>query len=180
MIYLSKEFESYWAGKDPFQEVETLDGEIFRLVKTRKTLRFELNGKRYFAKIHRGVGWREIFKNLLQFKLPVLGAQNEWAALNKLKQLEVDTMTPLAYGLRGRNPASQHSFIITEELRATESLEDFCRDWPNTPPPFTLKKSLVEKLSRVSRRMHIHGMNHRDYYICHFMLLSFFLVISLS
>ena len=99
-----------------------------------------------------------------------LGTIFENILLNKLKKLEVDTMTPLAYGLRGRNPASQRSFIITEEMRATESLEDFCRDWPNTPPPFTLKKSLVEKLSRVSRRMHIHGMNHRDYYICHFML----------
>ncbi|MBN1932164.1 MAG: lipopolysaccharide core heptose(I) kinase RfaP [Desulfobacterales bacterium] len=170
MIYLTKEFESYWAGMDPFKEVEKLDGEMFRIVKARKTLRFELNGKRYFAKIHRGVGWREIVKNLLQFKLPVLGAQNEWAALNKLKKLGVDTMTPVAYGLRGKNPARQHSFIITEELTDTESLEDFCCDWLNNPPPFALKKALVEKLSWVSRCMHIHGMNHRDYYICHFML----------
>ena len=34
-----------------------------------------------FIKLHYGVGWREIFKNLLLGRWPVLGAKNEWRAL---------------------------------------------------------------------------------------------------
>ena len=100
----------------------------------------------------------------------MLGAENEWAALKKLEELGVDTMVACAYGQRGSNPAWKDSFIITEDLIHTESLEDYCRDWPATPPPFALKKALIEKLAWVSREMHTHGINHRDYYICHFLL----------
>ncbi|QBG46591.1 lipopolysaccharide core heptose(I) kinase RfaP [Verrucomicrobia bacterium S94] len=170
MVYLREDFRKAWKGKDPFDAADALEGEIFRAVKTRRTLRFQLNGKSYFAKIHHGVGWGEIFKNILQLKMPVLGAENEWAALRRLKELGVDTMEPCAYGRRGKNPAKLDSFIITEDLIETESLEDFCRDWPRNPPPFALKKALVEKLAWVSRVMHENGMNHRDYYICHFLL----------
>jgi heptose I phosphotransferase len=170
MIYLREEFKQVWKGQNPFAAVDSLDGEVLRAVKNRRTLRFELNGESYFAKIHHGVGWKEIMKNLIQFKKPVLGAGNEWAALKKLKEIGIDTMVPCAYGLRGRNPARQDSFIITEDLINTESLEEFCRDWPTNPPPFELKKGLIEKLAEVSRQMHQSGMNHRDYYICHFLL----------
>ena len=170
MVYLREEFKQAWNGQDPFDATDRLDGDIFRAVKSRRTLRFFLNGKSYFAKIHHGVGWKEIIKNLLQFKKPVLGAENEWAALKRLTELGIDTMVPCAYGTRGNNPAWQDSFIITEDLIDTESLEDYCRDWPDNPPTFALKKALIEKLATVSRKMHESGMNHRDYYICHFLL----------
>ena len=170
MLYLREDFKQAWEGQDPFDAADRLEGEVFRSVKSRRTLRFEMNGKTFFAKIHHGVGWKEILKNLLQFKKPVLGAENEWAALNQLQELGIDTMVPCAYGQRGSNPARQDSFIITEDLINTESLEDFCRDWPRKSPPFRLKKALIEKLAWVSRQMHTNGMNHRDYYICHFLL----------
>lgn len=170
MLYLREDFKRAWEGQDPFDAADRLDGEVFRSVKSRRTLRFSLNGKSYFAKIHHGVGWWEIIKNLLQLKNPILGAGNEWAALGKLGELGVDTMVPCAYGQRGRNPARRDSFIITEDLVDTASLEDFCRGWPSKPPAFALKKALIEKLAWVSRQMHAHGMNHRDYYICHFLL----------
>lgn len=170
MLYLSPEFERAWQGQDPFEAVEALEGKVYRALEARKTLRFELNGRGYFAKIHRGVGWREILKNLLLFRLPVLGANNEWQALRKLTALGVETMTPVAFGMRGANPANQHSFIVTEELDRTESLEDYCRDWNTTPPPFALKKALIDRVAWMSRTMHENGINHRDYYICHFLL----------
>ena len=170
MIYLSPEFESAWAGKEPFTEAFRLDGEIFRAVKTRRTFRFELNGKSYFAKVHRGIGWSEIFKNLLQFKMPVLGARNEYAAIRKLESLGVATMKVAAFGERGRNPARIESFIITEELTNTVSLEDFCRDWKTNPSPVALKRTLINYVADVSRTLHRNGVNHRDYYICHFLL----------
>ena len=159
---------------DPFDTIMQLDGELYRDVANRRTLRFELGGKRYFLKAHYGVGWKEIFKNLLQLKLPVLGARNEWLAIQQLEQLSVETMTLVGYGERGSNPAKKQSFVITEALEETESLEDFCAAWEQDPPVtkvgIRLKRELIKRIARVSRLMHTHGINHRDYYICHFLL----------
>jgi hypothetical protein len=159
---------------DPFDYIMQLDGELYREVANRRTLRFELNGRRYFLKAHYGVGWREILKNLLQLKLPVLGARNEWQAIQRLEQLGVTTMTLVGYGERGRNPATRQSFVVTEALEETESLEDFCGAWEHDPPVtkagIRLKRELIRRIARISRLMHTHGINHRDYYICHFLL----------
>lgn len=169
-LHLNEKLAPLWGQLDVFAQVETLRGEILRNVKGRTTLRFMLNGDAYFLKIHRGIGWLEIAKELLQFKWPVLGAENEWRALNLLRRIGVETMTPAAYGTQGFNPASRRSFIITEELTGTESLEDFCRDWPRRPPAFGLRVALIERVASMVREMHRHGMNHRDCYVCHFHL----------
>ena len=170
VVYLDEPFRSLWAGRDPFAAVETLQGEVFRELEARRTLRTEVAGRGYFVKIHRGVGWGEIVKNLLCLRLPVLGAGNEWWAIKRLEQLGVDTMRGVAFGLRGRNPATQHSFIVTEELVPTISLEDYCRDWPDNPPDVVLKRALLQRVAEMARRMHEGGVNHRDFYICHFLL----------
>ncbi len=169
-IWLSDRFRTLWEGRDPFDEVEQLQGEVFRRVASRRTIRVALDGSHYFAKIHHGVGWREIFKNLLHLKLPVLGAENEWRALNLLHKLGVRTITPLAFGQVGRNPARIRSFLITEELTGTTSLEDFCATWAAQPPPPQLRRALTVQLAGIVQRMHAHGLNHRDCYICHFHL----------
>lgn len=169
-LILAPEFEAAWAGQDPFDAAEALDGKVYRALAARKTLRFELNGRGYFIKIHRGVGWAEILKNLLTFRLPILGATNEWESIHRLQELGVETMTGVAFGRRGANPADQHSFIVTEDLAETESLEDFCRDWPQQKPDARLKRALVDRVAWMSRTMHEDGINHRDYYICHFLL----------
>jgi len=162
------------AGIDLFDYLLQLDGEMFRDIENRRTLRFSLNGKRYFLKAHCGVGWKEIFKNLLQLRLPVLGARNEWRAIQVLQQLGVDTMTLVAYGERGLNPAHRQSFVITEALEQTESLEDFCAGWETNPPAsksaLRLKRALIQRVATIARRMHASGINHRDFYICHFLL----------
>jgi heptose I phosphotransferase len=79
-------------------------------------------------------------------------------------------MHGVAFGQRGSNPATQHSFIVTEELAPTISLEDFCRDWPKVPPPVALKRALIGRVAEMAGRMHRGGVNHRDFYICHFLL----------
>lgn len=170
MIYLEEPLRSLWAGQDAFAAAETLQGEVLRALEGRRTLRTEIAGRAYYAKIHRGIGWGEIFKNLFSLRLPVLGAGNEWRALRRLTALGVDTMRPVAFGKRGGNPATQHSFIITEELAPTISLEDFCRNWPAVPPAPALKRALIERVATMARRMHKGGVNHRDFYICHFLL----------
>jgi heptose I phosphotransferase len=170
LLFLDEPFRSLWAGQDPFVAVEALAGDVFRELEARRTLRSEVAGRGYFVKIHRGVGWAEIVKNLLSLRLPVLGAENEWRAIQRLSELGVDSMHAVAYGLRGRNPGRQHSFIITEELSPTLSLEDFCLDWKKHPPGVRLKRALIARVARMARRMHLAGVNHRDFYLCHFLL----------
>jgi len=169
-LYLAEPWRSHWAGQDAFSAVETLSGDVFRALENRRTLRTELAGHGYFVKIHRGVGWGEILRNLLSLRLPVLGAHNEWRALRRLAALGVPSMHPVAFGVRGSNPARQHSFIITEELAPTISLEDYCRDWRAVPPAPTFKRTLIHRVAEMARRMHRGGVNHRDFYLCHFLL----------
>src|SRR5471030_3544317 len=169
-LMLAEPFKSLWAGRDPFAEVEGLQGEVYRELEARRTLRTEVDGRGYFVKIHRGIGWGEIVKNLVTAKLPVLGAGQEWQAIQRLQEIGVPTMTAVAYGERGSNPADQHSFIVTEELAPTVSLEDVSIDWVKNPPEPRLKRALIAEVARMTGMMHRAGVNHRDCYICHFLL----------
>ncbi len=169
-VWLAPPFDALWAGRDPHAAVEALQGQVFRELEARRTLRFEIAGRGYFVKIHRGVGWAEIVKNLVSLRAPVLGAGNEYRALRRLTEIGVASMTPVAFAERGVDPARQHSFIITEELANTISLEDHCRDWPMTPPPLVWKHALIQRVAEMAGRMHRGGVNHRDFYLCHFLL----------
>jgi heptose I phosphotransferase len=169
-LILAEPFKTLWMGRDPFEAVEQLQGEVFRELEGRRTLRTEVDGRGYFVKIHRGIGWGEIVKNLSTAKLPVLGAGQEWRAIQRLHQVDVPTMTAVAYGARGGSPAAQHSFIVTEELAPTVSLEDFTVDWLQNPPEPALKRALITEVARMTGAMHRAGVNHRDCYICHFLL----------
>ncbi|MDR1367294.1 MAG: lipopolysaccharide core heptose(I) kinase RfaP [Candidatus Accumulibacter sp.] len=166
-LVLGEPFLSLWRGKDPFVEVEKLQGKIFRDMKVRRTLRVEIDGRGYFVKIHRGCSWWEIVKNLLTLKLPVLGAAQEWKALERLHQAKIPTMTVAAFGERGSNPARRHSFIITREIAPSVDLETFARA---APPSLALKRALIKKVAEIVGVMHRAGVNHRDCYICHFLL----------
>jgi heptose I phosphotransferase len=170
VLHLDQPFKSLWAGQDPFEAVEALEGKVVRAMDGRRTFRTEISGRGYFVKIHRGVGWREIFKNLLSARLPILGADNEWLAARRLAKLGIDSLHAVAFGQRGHNPAHRHSFIITEELVPVISLENFTRHWPQAPPPLSLKRALIQRVASMARRMHEGGVNHRDLYICHFLL----------
>lgn len=170
MIELKSPFDELWKNKDPFIETDKLQGEVFRALETRKTLRFEIANRSYFIKIHYGTTLKEVLKNLISFRLPVLGADREWNAIHRLTQVGVDTMNGRAFGQKGINPLRRHSFIITEDLTPTISLEDYCANWLNEPPLFRTKQMIIRRVAKMVREMHKTGINHRDCYICHFLL----------
>ena len=159
-----------WAGKPVFDVVAGIDGEIFRDKEGRRTLRFELGGRSYFLKYHQGVGWAEIIKNLLQLRLPIISARNEWQAIHFLEKHGIETMTLAGYGEKGINPATLRSFVITDDLVNTMSLEYVGEQWQQRPPSFATKQALIRKLAKMAGTMHKNGMNHRDFYLCHFLL----------
>lgn len=152
------------------QELCSLEGEVFKRIQNRLTFRVERGGRGFFLKCHRGVGWKEIFKNLFSLRLPVLGAGNEWRAIHRLHELGVETMLPVAYGMEGWNPAGFRSLLITEELRGCISLERYCENWRDQPPPVLNKRILIRRLAKIARTLHENGVNHRDFYICHFLI----------
>lgn len=168
-LYLRDDLAASWRD-DPFRCAQAQQGEIFRNKEGRRTLRFSSGERGYFLKLHQGIGWGEVFKNLLQARLPVTGARNEYEAIRALERLGIDTLGVAGFGVRGRNPARQLSFLVTDELTDVVSLEDLCRNWPAQPPPPAVKWALIRRLARISRTLHGAGINHRDYYLCHFLL----------
>lgn len=170
MVELKEPLATLWRDKDAFTEAKDLQGDIFRALETRRTLRFQLANRSYFIKLHFGTTLKEVLKNLIVFRLPVLGADREWKAIHRLKEQGIDTMTGIAFGQRGVNPLRRESFIITEDLMPTVSLEDYCRDWTYLPPKPATKRMLIKRVATMVSQMHQAGINHRDCYICHFLL----------
>jgi len=169
MLKLYDQYRSLFP-ENTLQEFCALDGEVFKRIQNRRTFRIEREGRGFFIKCHHGVGWREIIKNLLQLRPPILGAGNEWRAIHRLQELGVETMTPVAYGQQGWNPAAIDSLLITEELQDCVSLETYCQDWLHTPPPPRQKWILIRRLAQIARTLHEGGVNHRDFYLCHFLI----------
>lgn len=159
-----------WLSQTQLAQIMALKGNTVREVEKRKTLRFEKETQGYYAKLHFGVGVREILKNIIQGRWPVVSAQHEYRAINRLKRLNIPTLNWVAYGNKGLNPASKQSFILTDEIKNTINLEDFSKTWKKNPPSFSLRLALIKELARISRILHRNGLNHRDYYACHFLM----------
>lgn len=153
-----------------------IDGEVVKhVVASRRIIRFERGGRDFFMKQHYGVGWAEIFKNLFQFKLPVIGAEQERSAIKAFGQtgVEIETATLAAWGKAGWNPARQRSFIITDALYNTQDLESYLPELarhPDRKAALRLKRAVLNKVGDIARHLHGNGMNHRDFYLCHFRL----------
>lgn len=152
----------------PFATLNNLDGVLYRSQLGRKTIAFEFQNQNYFAKIHNGVGWKEIFKNILQLRLPIIGAKTEWNALLALQTLAIPAPIVVAYGSKGINPSSMQSFIITKALPDSINLEDYFKQ--NKQISFMDKKKIITAVAAIAKKLHSNGINHRDFYLCHFLL----------
>lgn len=178
MIELSAEIRDKFPGAatddDAFDRLMALDGKIYRAKEGRRTLRFEYGGEHYFAKIHTGIGWREVMKNLTSFRLPVTDASREWKAVEVLERVGVDTVAIVGKGCRGWNPAKRESFVIMRALDELVEVEDFLKELGGLKGKMrlALKRKIVRKVAKAARRMHGAGMNHRDFYLCHFHILE--------
>jgi heptose I phosphotransferase len=170
MLKLADTLQKAWAGQDIYDVLAHLEGQVYREKEGRRTFRFERDGQSYFAKVYMGIGWKTLLACLLKFRKPIIGAENEWQAIQMLPGMGIETMRLAGYGKQGRHPVHRRSFIITEELRPTISLEDFCLNWKTQAPPPKLKRALIEQVAEIARALHANGMVHRDLYLCHFLL----------
>ena len=167
-IFLTNELKNLFSSGDFFSIAENIEGEVFRKTANRITKEFTFEGNRYFIKLHYGVGWKEIFKNILKFRAPTIGASPEWKALKKLKSLGIECPEPVGFYSTGINPANLKSFLITRSLINTISLEEALKKRKFQKLSFSKKREFIEKIALISRNLHNSGINHRDYYLCHF------------
>ena len=167
-IFLTNELKNLFSSGDFFSIAENIEGEIFRKTANRITKEFTFEGNRYFIKLHYGVGWKEIFKNIFKFRAPTIGASPEWKALKKLRSLGIECPEPVGFYSSGINPATLKSFLITRSLINTVSLEEALKKRKFQELSFSKKREFIEKIALISRNLHNSGINHRDYYLCHF------------
>jgi len=166
-LVVPDEIKKHLSG-DVFSALMQMPGKAFRDVRGRKTIQVALGGKSYFIKQHFGVGWAEIFKNLMTFKKPILGAMTEVNAIKKLNSIGIPTTPLVAYGQRGCNSATMQSFVMTEDLGDIVSLEELSADWPTYTDSF--KHALMQAVAELASKLHGAGLCHRDFYMCHFVL----------
>ena len=173
-LALCPDFEKYLPQGKHFDYLMRVSGEVKRRVRDRETVGFQLGDNFFFIKRYYGCGWREILKESLQGRRPVLGANREWCALRRLAVLGIAAPHPVGFGMRGHLPSRYQSFIVTEALVGMISLEDLVLDWGGLggKRQAHLRRCLLKRLADISRTLHDHGINHRDYYLCHFLVLD--------
>jgi hypothetical protein len=132
-LILAEPFKSLWAGRDPFAEVEALQGEVYRELEGRRTLRTEVDGDGFSSRSTVASAGARSSRTCsppsCRCSAPARNGGHPAPAGGRRADHD-------RRGLRraGSNPADQHSFIVTEELAPTVSLEDFSIDWVKQPP----------------------------------------------
>jgi len=170
MIYIREDLKEVFKEFHTIDDFMQLDISIVRDFKNRKTGYFQLGSKVFYIKKHFKSGIGAIADELFHLRKPHIGASHERYALEKFAKLGIDTMKIVAFGQNGTTLANQRSFLVTERIEKVKSLEEICGRWPSEPPPVTFKQALIKKVAEIAKTIHENGMNHRDFYICHFLL----------
>ena len=150
-----------------FEALFALTGEVYRQTTHRRTLRCEIAGRGYFAKLHEGVAWRETLTGWASLKRPVIGAWDEYRACSRLADAGIMAPRVAAFGACGGSPARQRSVVLTDALDGFVSLEEVANDWALNPMPTAVKRRLLVAAADFAARMHAAGVFHRDFYLCH-------------
>ena len=147
----------------------TADAAIAKKLRTdRITLKFTLddNGveRPFYIKRHGRSSWKEYLKPLLRLTWPILGARNEWNAINDFHRVGLPTMAPVAFGQSGSD-----SFLITESLENCDKLSDVLVDSNKSPIPALALRQISSRVANLARTMHNSGLHHQDFYLGHLM-----------
>ncbi len=173
MIDLSPDLLGHFSPNGPgFDSLMAVEGKTYREVRHRRTVAFERGGRRYFIKIHDHIPWFTLLKCLFQGQPWAWGARPEWLGIEALQKAGIRTMTLAGKGERGWPAGRSGSFVITDALEGMISLETLLdqQDRVNPDQRARIKRHLIERLGLMARKMHEAGINHRDFYLCHFLV----------
>ena len=166
-VFISQDLRPEWTESNALSMAFALQGEVFRKMPGRCTMQVPIKGRTCFVKLHYGVGLAEFLKNLLQFKWPVIGAENEYRACLKLEQIGIWAPRVLAYASGSGVLWQRRSFVLTDALQDFVTLEDVGLSWQRNYPSPSAKRAWLVSVAEFARRFHAQGFVHRDFYLCH-------------
>ena len=179
-MIINREFEPLLrnSGLDNFDSLMKFEnGEVVkRKISERSTVRFHVpdEGRQtlVYLKRYRYSRISNFLKNCLTFSR-TYSAIHEWRKILEFKASNLPTMTPIAVGVRSLLPFLSESFLLTQGIPQTTTLEKLLGD--NFAPPldktrWEQKRSLVYKLASLTRKMHEEGFRHQDFYLCHILI----------
>jgi tRNA A-37 threonylcarbamoyl transferase component Bud32 len=88
-------------------------------------------------------------------------ARRTWVAANSLHMRDIPVALPLAYLEKRRFGILLESYFVTEAVTGTNLRQTFNR-YDTTGAGQKEKRALVHALARVVKKMHAHGVSHRD------------------
>jgi heptose I phosphotransferase len=147
---------------------------VKQAIKERNTVKLVLDEghgqSTFFLKRHAAPSVKEYLKLLIRFSWPK-SAFNEWRAIIRFHQVGIPTMVPVAAGVKRNSLGiAKQSFVLTREISNAHRLDHYLAKWlrrPLSKEEIQRKRRLIRQLARLTRKMHIMGLNHRDYYLCH-------------
>lgn len=145
-----------------------LKGEVARHHKNRLTKKIPWAEGFAYVKLHDRVGCWEVIKNYFSLKIAITNAKTEWDAIHHLQAKGLATVEPLAYGVVPALPMYQRSFLLTKALLPHIELDRWFL--LNEAKPIKVRRNQIRALAKVVKQMHDSGLNHRDCYLCHFVL----------
>jgi heptose I phosphotransferase len=134
----------------------------------RVTVRLEvhdpLTGQQHavYVKRHTRPPARDLVKDWIRLRRPLVGARPEWEALQQFHQAGLPTMEPILLGERGGS-----SLLMTRALDGCEKLSAprFGLSQPGISSPE--RERLLAELPVLTQSMHRSGLHHQDYYLGH-------------
>ena len=150
-----------------FEALFALTGDVYRQTEHRRTVRCEIAGRSYFAKLHAGPRWRDIVTGWVSLKRPATGARDEYEACSRLADADILAPRVAAFGECGAGPGGHRSVVVCDALDGFVSLEEIANDWTRNPRSMVVKRRLLAAAADLAARMHAAGVFHRDFYLCH-------------
>ncbi|MEA3421474.1 MAG: lipopolysaccharide kinase InaA family protein [Acidobacteriota bacterium] len=164
---------------DSFESVWNCQaGKTIKRIKARSVIRFEIQivGRKrvFYLKRHntKFVGIKRILA-LFSPKLVLSEGKREFENICDFREGGLGTVLPVAAGERFVKFCWVQSFLITEDFSPFISLEYILRDNPEFfrgEGGYEKRPIVLNKISRLARKMHKKGFNHRDFNATHILL----------
>lgn len=142
------------------------------VLRERTTTRYDLadasgETRAFFLKRHWRPPLAERIKPWLRFQRPILGARNEWDAIQRFHRAGIATMIPVALG-----ESSGRSFLLTAAIEGCCKLTEWMAERSGSLQNGEVKtlRRIIAGVADVARTMHAAGMHHQDFYLTHLMV----------
>ena len=153
-------------GLDTAQKLFEMDSDTVKaIVKERGTSRGILKGENgdveVFIKRYSSVPFKEKLKLKLFFKPPTADAFDEWNAILKFHENQLNTMTPIAVA-RVEDKTCNLTLGIQDYVRASDLFASFTENDSNR------KNNIIKNIAELCGKLHSLNMAHQDLYLVHF------------